>query len=553
MELRKYFEIIWKWWWLVLLSVLIASASSYYASKRATPLFRSKTTLMVGRSIQNPDPNSTELYTTEQLASTYVQMVTREPVLKGAVESLGWDINWEQIAPEVTANVVPQTQLIEIYATDSDPYTAKVLADTVAQQLIKISPSGANQVSQEQLTFIQAQLADLQEKINSAKQEVTNLNAELDASNSAREIQDLQNQINIWDTKISNWQSTYAELLKSIQGGDVNALNIVEEGTVPTAPFSPNIRMNVLLAAAIGLVLSVSGIFTIEYLDDTIQGTLDTQRILNLPTLAKIGRINGSKNDNKLIALENPRSPDVDSFRMLRINLQSISNWQSLRTILFTSAEPSVGKSVTISNLAIVMAQFGKRVILVESDLRKPVIHSLFGIANENGLKDLIEKSGLTTWWGCLKTTKIKNLLILPAGTGPISSVEALGSERMKSIVDELSTLADVILFDSPPALMFSDAFLMGKLVNGVVIVSKAGRTRIELLKRVVNDLRLAGINLLGVVVQNRKNSEFYGYKYYKYYSESVKSQKEDGQLSQEQKKTDVPTIKDKEEKEPAS
>ena len=268
---------------------------------------------------------------------------------------------------------------------------------------------------------------------------MTSLKAELDAANSAREIQDLQNQIGIQDTKISNWQNTYAELLKTIQGGDVNALNIVEEATIPTVPFSPNTRMNVLLAAAIGLVLSVGGIFIIEYLDDTIQAFEDTELLVNLPTLAKIGRINSNKNDNKLIVLESPSSPIVDSFRMLRMNIQSISNWQPIRTILFTSAEPSVGKSMTISNLAIVMAQFGDRVILVEADLRKPSIHKLFGITNANGLKDLIVKSDLTVS-SCLKETKIENLKILTCGIEQISSVEALGSERMRIIIKELSS-----------------------------------------------------------------------------------------------------------------
>ena len=472
MELRQYLRVVWKWWWLILLSVLIASASSYYASSKAIPEYRTKTTLMVGKTIQNPDPSSAELYLGEQLANTYAQMVMREPVLKATVESLGLEINWQVIAAKITANAVPQTQLIEIYATDSDPLTAKVLADAVAQQLINLSPSGANQISQNQSVFIQAQLDDITEKINSAKAEITNLKAEMDAANSARQIQDLQDQINVQDTKISNWQSTYANLLKTIQGGDVNALNVVEEATIPTAPFSPNTRMNVLLATAIGLVLSVGGIFLIEYLDDTVRVFDDTQSLVNLPTIAKIDRINGGKNSSKLIALENPLSPEVDSFRMLRMNLQSISNWQSLRTILFTSAEPSVGKSVTASNLAIVIAQFGNRVILVEADLRKPTIHKLFGVSNEKGLKDLLVNSDLKVS-DCLKATKIENLQILPAGMVQISSVEALGSERMKSIIKELNSQTDIVIFDSPPALLFSDTFVIGKLVNGVIIVSR--------------------------------------------------------------------------------
>jgi capsular exopolysaccharide synthesis family protein len=520
MDLKLYIKPFLKWWWLIIVSVLIAASASYIASKRSTPLYRTKTTLMIGNSIQNPDPNSSELYTGQQLASTYVQMAVREPVLKATVKSLGWDIDWGQLSSKISAYAVPQTQLIEIYAVDANPQTAKELADTVAQQLINLSPSGTSQINQDQLTFIRAQLTDLESKINSAKQDVIKLNTELDAANSAQEIQDLQNQISILETKITNWQGTYAQLLTTVQGGDVNALNILEEAGIPTQPFYPNTRMNVLIAAAIGLALAVGGIIIIEYLDDTLRAAVDTQALVNLPTLAKIGQINGTKNDSKLIALDDPLSPDVDSFRLLRMNIQSISNWQSLNTILFTSAEPSVGKSVTISNLAIVMAQFGNRVILVEADLRKPSLHKLFGVPKENGLKDVLANPDLSCI-SMLKSTKLENLKVLPSGSEQISSVEALGSERMKKIIKELSSIADIVLIDSPPALMFSDTFLLGKLVNGVIIVSRAGRTRTELLKRVVNDLQMAGINLLGVIIQHREVSEIYGHRYYRYYSDS--------------------------------
>ena len=475
MELRQYFEIARKWWWLILASILIASASSYYASIKAVPLYRSKTTLMVGKVTQNPDPNSAELYLGQQLANTYMQMVTREPVLKGTVESLGWNIYWDQLVLKISANVIPNTQLIEIYATDRNPNTAKTLADTVAKQLIKLSPTGSNQVSQDQLVFIQKQLVDIQEKINSGKKEITDIDAELDAANSARQIQDLQEQRNILETKISNWQSTYAELLKTVEGGDVNTLNIIEEATIPSTPFSPNIRMNVLLATVIGLVLSIGGIFLIEYLDDTVRALDDTESLVNLPTLAKINRIEGRRNKSKLIALDNPQSPEVDSFRILRMNLQSISSWQSLRTIMFTSAEPSVGKSVTASNLAIVIAQYGSRVILIDADIRKPSIHELFGISIENGLQDLIVKPDIKVS-DCLKTTKIENLKVLTSGIDHISSVETLGSERMKSIIKELNSYSDVVIFDCPPTLLFSDTLILGKLMNGVIIVSREER-----------------------------------------------------------------------------
>ncbi len=121
MELRRYLRVVWKWWWLILLSILIASFSSYFASKRVTPLYRAKTTLMVGRIIENPDPNSSQIYLSQQLASTYQQMVSRKPVLDATVKSLGWNVGWEQIASKITANVVPNTQLIEIFAIDGNP------------------------------------------------------------------------------------------------------------------------------------------------------------------------------------------------------------------------------------------------------------------------------------------------------------------------------------------------------------------------------------------------------------------------------------------------
>jgi uncharacterized protein involved in exopolysaccharide biosynthesis len=251
MDLKIYIKPLLKWWWLILISVFIASSASYIASKKTTPLYRTKATLMVGNSIQNPDPSSSEMYTGEQLAGTYVQMALREPVLKATVNSLGWNIDWGQLTSKISASVVPQTQLIEIYAIDNDPLTAKALADTVAQQLINLSPSGTGKISQDQLAFIQGQLTDLEGNINSAKQDLTKLKVEFDTANSAQQIQDLQNQITILETKITNWQTTYAGLLTSIGGGEVNVLTIVEEVSVPTNPFSPNTRKNVLLTAGI--------------------------------------------------------------------------------------------------------------------------------------------------------------------------------------------------------------------------------------------------------------------------------------------------------------
>ena len=517
MELRQYFDIVRKWFWLVLLSVSIAAGSSFMASRAATPLYTTKTTLMVGRVTQNPDPSAMEINTGQQLAQTYTQLTRREPVLKGAIDALGLDMNWEALAYRVRANVIPQTNLVEISVIDNDPYRAKLLADTIAQQLILQSPTTPDNLSQEQVAFTQLQLDELKAKIENAQQESARLNQELDAANSARLIQDLQNQINVLDTKMNNWQYTYSQLLVSMQGGMVNALTVIEEATLPTKPFSPDIQKNVLLATVIGLILAVGGIFLIEYLDDTIKTPEELTRVTELPTMGTIARIDGQGYSDKLIALRMPLSPVVEAFRVLRTNLQFSSLDRPIKTLMITSPGPSEGKSVTLSNLAVVLAQSGLNVILVDADLRRPTQHKIFDISNRTGLTDVIVNPD-PFLEERLQKTEIDKLRILPSGAHPPNPAELLGSERMRETIKKLETCADIILIDSPPTLMFADAAILGTRVDGMLIVVDSGKTRRNDARKGAETLRRVKANLLGVVL-NRSPVGAGGY-YTSYYSD---------------------------------
>lgn len=517
MELRQYLSVIWKWMWLVALSVGIAAGSSYLASKAATPLYRTKTTLMVGRINANTSTASMDLWTGQQLAYTYTQLAQREPVLKGAIDSLGLEMSWEALAGQVSASIVNQTQLLEVSVIDSDPYRAKVLADAIAQQLILLSPAGsAERSDQQQRVFAQAQLDDLKGKIEGSSDEYNRLRRELDAANSARQIQDLQNQIAILDSKISAWQNTYSQLLLAMEGSDSTALNVVEEATLPSYPISPNVRMNVLLASAIGLILAAGGAFLIEYLDDTIKDPRDVQRTSNLPTLGAIARIEGEDYKQKLIAVRQPLSPIVEAYRVLRTNLQFSAVDNPAKCLLMTSPGPSEGKSVSLANLAVVMAQSGLKVIVVDTDLRRPVQHRIFGLPNRRGLSDaaIQAKMGIEE---NLQNTMVENLRLLSSGPLPPNPSELLGSARMKAIVEELKGLADIVLFDSPPTLVVADAAIMSAHVDGVVLVNDAGRTRSTEARRAAEELRRVRANLLGVVL-NRLSSGSRGYYYYHYY-----------------------------------
>ena len=550
MELRQIVGIVWKWVWLIALAVVIAAGSSYLASKAATPLYRTSTTLMIGRIIQDPDPSSMQIYTASQLGYTYIQLAKREPVLKGAIDSLGLQMNWQSLAGRVTASTIPQTQLLQISVVDSDPYRAKVLADAIAVQMTKLTEPLEQRLDAKQVQFTQAQLDDLTKKIEDAQTEIDSLRQELDVANSARQIQDLQTKISVMEGKVSGWQNTYAQLLLSAQGGDVNSLSILEEAAIPGAPFSPNVNTNVMTAAAIGLALAVAGIFLIEYLDDTVKNPDDVSRAANLPTLGAVPRIEGPDISDRLIAIKSPLSPTVEAFRITATNLQFSSVDHPVHTLMVTSPGPSEGKSTALANLASVMAQSGLKVIVVDTDLRRPSVHKIFNLPNRRGLTDALlqvisplmetveiirpapgngESDGgrgevkfvglpeCVEMGGYLQDTPLENLKVLSTGALPPNPVELLGSDSMLLLIKVLKDQADIVLFDCPPNLVVADAAVLSTKLDAVILVNDVGSTRTNELRRSVDELRRVHARILGVLL-NRVGTRGGGYNYYYYY-----------------------------------
>jgi non-specific protein-tyrosine kinase len=531
MELRQYLHLVWKWIWLVAISVVIAASASYYASRSATPLYRTQATLMVGRAIEDPNPTSYELYTGQQLANTYIELVKREPVINGAIEQLGLDMDWRSLAGRVSASLIPNTQLIEISVIDSDPLRAKVLADTVAEQLILQTPANTSDIGAEIADFSQTQLNELKTKIENSQDEILLQKIELDAANSARQIDSLQNKINLLEAKISDWQKTYSTLLATIRGGDINALRVVETATIPTTPFSPNVLMNVVTASAIGFVLALGGAFLIEYLDDSVKSPEDVERITSLSTIGGIAHIEGEDYSEKLVTANAPMLPISEAFRVLRTNLQFSFVDEPPNSISVTSPGPTEGKSITLANLAVVIAQSGRKVIIVDTDLRRPVQHRIFNLPNRHGLSDVVVDTKVSVSEQ-VQETSIENLYLLSSGALPPNPAELLGSSRMKAIIGDLESDFDLVIFDSPPVLVVADSVILGSYVDGVIIISDVGRTRSAELKRSVEELQRGRANVVGVVlnrVSSRASGYYYNHNYYYHYYGEEGEQKRKG------------------------
>jgi len=518
MELKQYFNVLLKWWWLILASVVVAAASSFIASLSAPQSFLAHTTLMVGQALQNPNADASQLYTGAALAQSYTDLVKREPVLRSTLSSLDLQWDWGILQSMVTSRVVPGTQLLEISVLDTDPQRAMVLADEIAQQLILQSPTGTNPDKDAERQFILSQIEDLKANIKKGQEEVRALDDTMAQSTSARQIQDARARQTTLQGQVSIWQATYAQLL-AMQQGTTNFLSIVESARMPSGPAGLGTLVNMLLAAAIGFVLSVGAAFLLEYLDDSIKTSDEIQSTLKVSTLGSITRINARESEDVLVAATQPRSPEAEAFRILRTNLQFKAVDKSLKTIMITSPAPEEGKSITASNLAVVFAQSSVRVILVDADLRRPTQHKIFDLPNDRGLTTaLLDPAGDMAEF--LQPSGVENLKVLTAGPEPPNPSEMLGSKRMEEILSSLLDEADIVVFDSPPLLVASDASVLSTRVDGTLLVIDAGQTRRAQAARAVQVLSSVGTVLLGAVL-NRVDARANGYSYSYYYSDS--------------------------------
>ncbi|NJP04292.1 MAG: CpsD/CapB family tyrosine-protein kinase [Chloroflexaceae bacterium] len=229
------------------------------------------------------------------------------------------------------------------------------------------------------------------------------------------------------------------------------------------------------------------------------------------PTQTAVQQPNGSEAiPSQLIALRDPRSPAAEAYRTLRTNIQFSSLDKPLQTLLVTSTSPNDGKSITLANLAVTIAQAEQRVILVDCDLRQPNLHTLFGLSNDEGLTSVLLKQDESAL--PLLSTDVPGLSLLTSGPLPPRPPDLLGSRRMAAFIERLRQEADMILFDTPPATGVTDAAVLARQLDGVLLVLKAGRTRRDRAREAHRILERAKANIIGVVLNNAQLEPGYGY-----------------------------------------
>ena len=415
------------------------------------------------------------------------------------------------------------------------------------------SQIGVNAVgeNQEQLPSLQTKIVEAEQSLFEMNSDVEYYEQKLKESNTqdsdefSRELefQRLMHAKALFETRYDALVQLQEEeqFQKATQSGGVK---MIDPATFPNQPLPSTTPRKVLFGAIIGLSLGLGAAFLLEYMDSSLKTSEDVSRFLNIPLIGEIPRIkdiDGKKSFFSIFSLQgkpgkeesynprlitnfSPKEPIPESYRNVRTSLQYSFAADPLRCFVISSPNASEGKSLTTANLAIGFAQSGKKTLIIDTDLRRPVIHKIFGLVKEPGVTDvLINQVSLHE---AIKPTAVEGLYILPAGHSTPNPGELIGSDRMNELLAQLKQEMDIILMDSPPVIAAIDSAILSAKTQGVLLVFNMDETKREAASFCIEQIKRSGGNVIGGILNNidvdRRYGYYYGNRYYyryKYYS----------------------------------
>lgn len=292
----------------------------------------------------------------------------------------------------------------------------------------------------------------------------------------------------------------------------IENVQVIDKAEVPKSPAKPKPMLNMSIAGVLGIMISLLLVFILEYMDNTIKTPSDIEKYLDIPVIGMMPKSLEPSIHN------NPKTPTAEAYRILRTNIQFTNIDNDIKSIVVTSSGPSEGKSTVVSNLAIAMAQVDKKVLLVDADLRKPRIHKIFDLLNFSGLTTVLSEN--LDYKAIKMSTEIGGLDILTSGPIPPNPAELLGSLRMKEFLEKAKEDYDVVLLDTPPVGIVTDAAVLATKCHGVILVCAVNQTIIRVFIKGKELLQKVNANTLGIVMNKipLKKSGYYKHHFYNYY-----------------------------------
>jgi succinoglycan biosynthesis transport protein ExoP len=519
-ELRKYLGTMVRWIWLLVLCTALGAGGAFAASKIQPPVYRATALLIVDQNAVGQDTYSSVL-ASDQLVTTYVNLINQPAVLQKAA-ALAGGITASQLGTRLHVAAESGTQVIQVQADDPNPQRAADLANDVAAAFISVQQQTAAAEFNDANDQLNQQLNAVAAEIDSLTSQISTLRANDPTS---PRIQTLQQQLTAAQARRDSLQNISGQLI--VQGLTAsNNLRVFQPAIPPTTPDHPKVMLNTLLGGTVGLLLAIGTALLFEFLDDRLRSPEDVETVSTLPTLATLS--SGSKHGALLTAGDDSRL--AESFRILRTNLSFSSLDRPLRTIVVTSAVPGEGKSTTSINLAISLAQSGKRVALIDADLRRPTVHKRLGMQNTNGLslRLLGEMANFGLDYPLATLAAYPNLHVVTAGPKPPNPTELLGSERMSQFLQALLSggpqrpAMDLLVLDTPPTVAFADATVLAGRADGTILVADATFSREGQLLRARDALKRVNAHLLGVVLNRVAHKREEGYYYEHYHRETT-------------------------------
>ena len=515
MDLRKYLEILNRRKWILLITALVTLEVTALGTLRSSPVYSATAMVRVAQS----DPGTVsynDLGYSERLIQTYVLLLRSRPLLEKVVDRLELGLTPDDLSRMVGAEAILNTELIRVQAESQDPELAAAIANTLAAVLVEQGQAlysgqgkSAREILLEQIGIVEQQLQVDRERLSADAAESSGSSSEPDPS-----LQDLS-------ARIAAAENTYANLLAQYEAARLeealraNSLTVVEEALTPTSPSKPKVMLNLALGLAIGLAGGLGLGLVFENLDPVIHNREDLEEATRLPVLVSIPRVRpgrGNRKDAFILRESAGWTPAGEAFRILGTKATAMSAAVGARTLMVTSPDPEAGKSTVVANLAAAMAQAGNRVIIVDGDLRRPVIHSLLGVAREPGLSDVASSAnGLAAY---LKDTRVHGVRALTAGSGVSNPLKLLSSLSGGHLLGRLRDAADYVIWDSPPVLASADAGVLAPLVDGVLLVVASEQVTSKQVRLALRDLEQMGAAIIGIIY-NKAEADGMSYSYY--------------------------------------
>lgn len=486
-QLRDLLLVLWRRKAIVVLVAALALATAWYLTDRQAESYRSEARVLV-----LPAGESSVL---EINLETEQGLVSSTVVASRVVDALQLDLTTEELLESLDVSIEGNTEILSIAYTDEDPVVARDRSQAFAQAYLSFK-------RQQEQELLAAQTRRVEDLIQQVSESVAELSAEIAITTDPVVEQTLAAQEAAQTARLGVLQQQLDDLRSS---AEARAGQIVQPAELPTDPVNAGLVRNGVLAFVFGVILGIGLAFLRERLDDRIRDVDDLEEHLGARTVAAIPRTRRVRRRSRPVTVASPRSAGAEAYRALCAGLLFVAEERGARVIMVVSPGSESRRAGTSANIAVALAEAGKRVVLVSADLRAAPPS---GKGSGPGLVDVLGGAAVND---VLRPSSVRNLHLLGTGTAPSNPTQVLHSKHTAQLLKDLGSQTDFVIIDSAPALPLADSLVLGAIVDGVVLVARAFETRRDAVGRARDQLERSGAHLLCGVLEGARAPELTG------------------------------------------